>query len=141
MKPDLAWLKKRGVVRVQKEQLAVPVVACVRLQPQNTEDESRGTMQTCTAKSYERSPRNGRGAVVKVSEFSCFQPNFASANNGEGQFVTFSRSGRRPFQSINVSILTTADAIPSLRTTKRINVTTKFTVVHVAVTSSIEVIV
>ena len=29
----------------------------VRLQPQNTEDKSRGTTQTCTAKSYERDLR------------------------------------------------------------------------------------
>ena len=57
-----------GMVRVQTEKLAV--AACVRLQPQNMEDESRGTTQTCTAKSYERSLRSGRAGVVKVGKFS-----------------------------------------------------------------------
>ena len=57
-----------GMVRVQTEQLAV--AACVRLQPQNTEDESRGMTQTCTAKSYERSLRSGRAGMVKVGKFS-----------------------------------------------------------------------
>ena len=66
----------------QTEQLAV--AACVRLQSQNTEDESRGTIQTCTAKSYERSLRSGRAGVVKVTEFSS-QLNSASANNREGR--------------------------------------------------------
>ena len=53
---------------VQMEQLAV--AACARLQPQNTEDESRGTTQTCTAKSYEKSLRSGLADVVKVGKFS-----------------------------------------------------------------------
>ena len=52
---------------VQTEQRAV--VACVRLQLQNTKDELRGTTQTCKMKSYERSLRSGR-AGVKVGEFS-----------------------------------------------------------------------
>ena len=57
------------MVRVQAEQLAV--AACVRLQPQNMEVESRGTTQTCTAKSYERSLRSGRaGMVNKGKSFS-----------------------------------------------------------------------
>ena len=44
-------------MEVQTEQLAVTV--CVRLQPQNTEDESRGMTQTFTVKSYKRSLRSG----------------------------------------------------------------------------------
>ena len=36
----------------------------------NTEDESRGTTQTCTARSSERSLRSGRSQVVKVCESS-----------------------------------------------------------------------
>ena len=47
------------------EQLVVAV--CVRLQPQNMEDKSSGTTETCTVKRYVRS---GRAGVVKVSEFS-----------------------------------------------------------------------
>ena len=43
---------------------------CVRLQPENTEDESRGTTQACTAKSCERSLRSGLTGVVKFGEFS-----------------------------------------------------------------------
>ena len=39
------------VQMVQMEQLAM--AACVRLQPQNTKDESRGMTQICTTKSYE----------------------------------------------------------------------------------------
>ena len=42
----------------------------VRLQLQNTEDESRGTTQTCTTKSYEKSLRSSCAGVVKVGEFS-----------------------------------------------------------------------
>ena len=42
----------------------------VRLQPQNREDESRGTTQTCTAKTYERSLRSSLAGVVKVGKFS-----------------------------------------------------------------------
>ena len=44
--------------------------AYVRLQLQNTKDESRGTTQTSTARSNERSLRVGRARVVKVREFS-----------------------------------------------------------------------
>ena len=49
-------------------QTELAVATRVRLQSQNTEDESRGTTQTCTAKSYERSLRSGRAGVVKVSQ-------------------------------------------------------------------------
>ena len=77
LKPDLAWLKKRGVVRVQKEQLAVPVAACVWLQPQNTEDESRGTTLA-----QRKAMRDLQGMVVEPwSKLA----NFPSANNGEGR--------------------------------------------------------
>ena len=54
--------------RSKTEQLAV--AACVKLQLQNTEDESKGTTQTCKARSNERSLRSGRACVVKVREFS-----------------------------------------------------------------------
>ena len=57
-----------GMVRVQTEQLAL--AARVRLQSQNTEDESRGMTQTCTVKSYERSIRSGRAGMVEVCKFS-----------------------------------------------------------------------
>ena len=39
------------------------------IQPQNTKDRSIGTTQTGTVKSNERSLKNGRAGVVKVSEF------------------------------------------------------------------------
>ena len=38
------------------------VAAYVRLQLQNTKDESRGILQTCTVRSNERSLRSGRAA-------------------------------------------------------------------------------
>lgn len=44
---------KMGMVRGQTEQLRVAV--CVWLQPQNTEDELKGTTPTCTAGYDERS--------------------------------------------------------------------------------------
>ena len=44
--------------------------ACVRLQLQNTEDELRGTTQTYTARSNEKSLRSDSTQVVKVREFS-----------------------------------------------------------------------
>ena len=48
-----------------------PLGGCVvRLQLQNTKDESRGTTQTSTVRSNERSLRVGRARVVKVREFS-----------------------------------------------------------------------
>ena len=53
---EMAWLE------VQTE---FAVARRVRLQQQTTEDESRGTTQTCTAKSYERSLRSGRAGVAK----------------------------------------------------------------------------
>ena len=46
------------------------MAAYVRLQLQNTKDESRGTTQTSTAINNERSLRVGRARVVKVREFS-----------------------------------------------------------------------
>ena len=46
------------------------MAVCVRLQRQNTEDKSRGTTQTCTVKSYERSLRNGHADMAKFGEFS-----------------------------------------------------------------------
>ena len=61
-------MQKWAWSEVQMKQLAV--AECVRLQQQNTEDESRGTTQTCTVKSYERSLRSGHEGMLKVSEFS-----------------------------------------------------------------------
>ena len=85
---------------VQTEQLAV--TACVRPQTQNTDDKSRGMTKTCTAKSYEISLRSSHAGVVKVREFLTkfrFSKQSGGTNyNAEGQFVTFSRSGRRLFQ-------------------------------------------
>ena len=59
-----------GIRKWAWPEVQLAVVTYVRLQPQNTEDESRGTTQTGTAKSYEKSPRSGRAGVVKVGEFS-----------------------------------------------------------------------
>ena len=53
---------------VQTKQLTVAI--CVRLQLQNMEDESRGTTQTCTARSNDMSLKSGRAHMVKVCEFS-----------------------------------------------------------------------
>ena len=62
----------------------------VRLQPQNTEDESRDMTQTGKMKSNECSLRSGCAGVVKVSEFSsfCKQP--------EGQ-ITMQRDNLQHF--------------------------------------------
>ena len=60
-------MQKWAWSEVQMKQLAV--VVCVRMQRQNTEDESRGTTQTCTAKSYERSLRSGHEGMIKVNKF------------------------------------------------------------------------
>ena len=60
-------IRKWAWSEVQTEQLQW---LRVRLQPQNTEDESRGMTKTCTAKSCERSLRSGLAGVVKVGEFS-----------------------------------------------------------------------
>ena len=46
------------------------VAAYVRLQLQNMKDELRGTTQSSTARSNERSLRVGRARMVKVREFS-----------------------------------------------------------------------
>ena len=45
------------------------VAAYIRLQLQNTKDESRGTTQTCTTRSNERFLRSGHACVVQVHEF------------------------------------------------------------------------
>ena len=42
------------------------MAGCVRLQQQNMEDESRGTTQTCTVRSDEKSVRSCPVCVVKV---------------------------------------------------------------------------
>ena len=68
---------------VQMEQLAV--AACVRLHPQNMEDESRGTTQTCTARSNERSLRSSRSHLVKVREFSSQIPLSQTTGRDEPQ--------------------------------------------------------
>ena len=52
------------------------MAACVKLQPQNTEDKSRGTTQTCTAKSYERV--RGNYMAWKQPSLECEHPNFIS---------------------------------------------------------------
>ena len=46
------------------------MAVCVRLQPQNMEDESIGMTQIYTAQSYERSLRSSHAGVVKVSQLS-----------------------------------------------------------------------
>ena len=61
-------IRKWAWSAVQMDQLSVATY--VRLQLQNTKDESRATTQTCTARSNERSLRIGRARVVKVREFS-----------------------------------------------------------------------
>ena len=66
------------------------MAACVRLQPQNTKDELRGTTQVCTTKNNEASLRSGRAGMVKVSEFSSQillpQTTGRTNCNGEGPF-------------------------------------------------------
>ena len=61
------------------------MAACVRLQLQNTEDESRGMTQTCTARSNERSLRSGCASMVKVREFSSQIPLSQATGREEGQ--------------------------------------------------------
>ena len=61
-------MRKWAWLEVQTEEFTV--AACVRLQPQNMEDESRGMTQTWTAKSYVRSQRSGRAGVVKVTKLA-----------------------------------------------------------------------
>ena len=61
-------IRKWAWSEVKTAQFAV--AGCVRLQPQNTEDKSRGTTETYTVKSFERSLRSGHTGLVKVSEFS-----------------------------------------------------------------------
>ena len=51
---------------VQIDQLAA--AACVRVQLQNTEDESRGTTETCTARSNERSHKERSCTHLMLSE-------------------------------------------------------------------------
>ena len=63
------------------------MAACVRLQPQNTEDELRGTTQTCTARSDEQSQRSHCAHIVKDRKFSRYV-NSTSANNWEGGMAT-----------------------------------------------------
>ena len=46
------------------------VAVCVKLQQRNTEDKSRGTTQTCTTKSNEKSQRSSRAGLVQAIEFS-----------------------------------------------------------------------
>ena len=46
------------------------VAACIRLQLQIMEDESRGMTQICTVRSDERSQRNSCAHMLKTSEFS-----------------------------------------------------------------------
>ena len=65
---EMAWSE------VQTE---LAVARRVRLQQQNTEDESRATTQTCTVKSYERSLRSGRAGVAKFYTYgvvTCMLP-------------------------------------------------------------------
>ena len=61
-------IQKWAWSEVQTEQLTV--TGCVRLQLQYTKEETRGTTQTYTAKSYEWSLRGGCACMVKVSKFS-----------------------------------------------------------------------
>ena len=67
----------------------------------HSEDKSRGTTQTCTVKSNERSLKSGCAGMVKVSKFLvkfCFHKQLGGTNcNAGGQFVTFLRSGQRRF--------------------------------------------
>ena len=63
------------------------MAACVRLQPQNTEDGLRGTTQTCTARSDELSQRSHCAHVVEARKFSRYV-NSTSANNWEGGMAT-----------------------------------------------------
>ena len=72
----------------QMDQLTV--AACIRLQPHNTEDESRGTTQTCTVRSDERFQRNSRTCMVKVHIFRFIKQPGRRNENTDGQFATSS---------------------------------------------------
>ena len=83
------------------------VAAYVRLQLQNMADELRGTTQTCTARSIERSPRSGCACMVKVRKFSSQipLPQTTRWRNGnvERQFITFLRSEQGHFWRVPLS--------------------------------------
>ena len=46
------------------------MAVCIRIQLQNSEDELRGTTESCTARNNEKSLGSGHACMVKVSEFS-----------------------------------------------------------------------
>ena len=70
----------------QMDQLTV--AACIRLQPHNTEDESRGMTQTCTVRSNEQFERNSRTCMVKVHIFHFIKQPGRRNENADGQFVS-----------------------------------------------------
>ena len=46
------------------------MAVCIRIQLQNTEDELRGTTESCTARNNEKSLGSSHACMVKVSKFS-----------------------------------------------------------------------
>ena len=66
------------------------MAACIRLQPHNTEDESRGMTQTCTVRSDERFQRNSCTCMVKVHIFRFIKQPGRRNENADGQFVASS---------------------------------------------------
>ena len=72
----------------QTDQLTV--AACIRLQPQNMEDESGGMTQTCTVRSDERFQRSHCTCMVKAGKYHFIKQLGRRNENADGQFVTSS---------------------------------------------------
>ena len=68
---------------VQTEKLAV--TGCVRLQPQNTEDESRGMTQTCTVRSDKKSVRSLHAWSKFTAKFHFHKQPGGMNGNAKGQ--------------------------------------------------------
>ena len=79
---------------VQMDQLSV--AAYVRLQLQNVKDESRGTTQTCTARSNEISLRSSHARVANQIPL----PQTTRREERQSRGVTFLRSGQRHFWKV-----------------------------------------
>ena len=81
---------------VQMEKLAV--TGCVRLQPQNTEDESRGMTQTCTVRSDKKSVRSLHAWSKFTAKFHFHKQPGGMNGNAKGQFITLLRVCQRLFE-------------------------------------------
>ena len=91
-------------LEVQTEQLTVAV--CVRPQPQNMEDESRGMTQTCIVRSNERSLRSNRSHVIRACEFLAkfrFLKQPGGTNHNAEEFVTILSARWRLLQKVHLT--------------------------------------